>query len=133
MIWAAAIATLLNVFSNRLARVADRVYHLGAVTRNAEDFELVSLTPELTRLHHRSLLLDCAVLLGAVGAGFTCISVVILLLGTLKYASVDEALLGTFVVAVACAIFAIFFFAAEVLMTGKGVRAEATATKRSHN
>lgn len=52
-------------------------------------------------------------------------------LGTLKYASVDEALLWAFVVAVACAILAIFFFAAEVLMTGKGVRAEVAATKRS--
>ena len=92
----------------------------------------MSLTPELTRLRHRSVVLDCAVLLGAVGAGFTCISVVILLLGTLKYASVDEALLWAFVIAVACAILAIFFFAAEVLMTGKGVRAEVAATKRSH-
>lgn len=52
--------------------------------------------------------------------------------GDIEIRSVDEALLWAFVVAVACAILAIFFFAAEVLMTGKGVRAEVAATKRSH-
>lgn len=62
------IATLLNVFSNRLARVADRVYHLSDVMRTAERSELVGLAPELTRLHHRSIVLDCAVLLGTAGA-----------------------------------------------------------------
>src|SRR5262249_24204231 len=123
-------ATLLNVFSSRLARVADRVHHLTGATQNV-DLEPVSLTRELTRLHYRSRVLDWAVVLAALGAGFTCISVIVLLLGTLKYASVDEAVIWTFVFAVVCIISAILFFLAEVLMTSRGVRAEVAATKRS--
>src|SRR5262245_63453065 len=55
------IATLLGVFSNRLARVADRVHQLN------QDKQLESQTSasEITRLHHRSVALDCAVVFGA--------------------------------------------------------------------
>ena len=58
------IATLLGVFSNRLGRVADRVHQLN------QDDQLESQTSasELTRLHHRSVALDCAVVLGALAA-----------------------------------------------------------------
>src|SRR5215510_14043949 len=51
------IATLLGVFSNRLARVADRVDQLN------QDNETESQTSALerSRLHHRPVALDCAV------------------------------------------------------------------------
>src|SRR5262249_41271616 len=71
------IATLLGVFSNRLARVADRRVH-----QLNQDNLLGSLSvSELTRLHHRSVALDCAVVLGALAAAATCSSALTLLLG----------------------------------------------------
>src|SRR5262249_48351743 len=70
------IATLLSVFSNRLARVADRVFQL---TRGNESSVISSSRSELElrRLHHRSVALDFAVGLGAFAAAATCASVII--------------------------------------------------------
>jgi hypothetical protein len=83
------IATLLGVFSNRLARVADRV--------DQQDNQPESQTSasDLTRLHHRSVALDCAVVLGALAAAAhvfigTCSSL------ALKSATIDTFFFATF-------------------------------------
>ena len=69
------IATLLGVFSNRLARVADRVDKMKQDNR----LESQTSASDLTRLHHRSVALDCAVVLGALAAAATCSSALTLL------------------------------------------------------
>src|SRR5713226_6442745 len=66
------IATLLNVFSTRLARVADRVEAVSTAIEDANADQAEALSAQLAHLHRRSLALDVAVVLGAVGGAATC-------------------------------------------------------------
>lgn len=122
------IATLLNVFSTRLARVADLI----AKATDADDGEGVAdLSAMLSHLRRRSLALDVAVVLGAVAGALTCASVLTLFVGALKDATVASVLFTTFGLAVMCTIGAIAAFTAEMLMAGSGMRAEVAAAHRS--
>lgn len=122
------IATLLNVFSTRLARVADLI----AKATDADDGEGVAdLSAMLSHLRRRSLALDVAVVLGAIAGALTCASVLTLFVGALKDATVASVLFTTFGLAVMCTIGAIAAFAAEMLMAGSGMRAEVAAAHRS--
>jgi Protein of unknown function (DUF2721) len=117
------IATLLAVFSNRLARVADRLFQL---TRDNESSVMNSsrFGLELTRLHCRSVALDWAVGLGALAAFFTVVSVLTLLVGTLGNAKIDTFLFWMFGLAAICILGAIASFVFEMMMTTRGVRTE---------
>jgi hypothetical protein len=120
------IATLLNVFSTRLARVSDRV---DQVTKAIEAGDANQIA-RLANLRRRSFALDVAVVLGAIGAAATCASVLTLFVGALRNAAVASFLLATFGLAVICTLGAIGAFAAEMLMTGSGVRAVVAAERR---
>ena len=117
------IATLLNVFSTRLARVADRAEQ---ITKTIEETgtEDRNLIKQLQHLRRRSIALDIAVLLGAVAAAATCASVFTLFVGALRNSTVASVLFTTFGLAIGCTISAIAAFTAEMLMSGSGVRAE---------
>ena len=121
------IATLLGVFSNRLARVADRVLQLN------QDNQLESQTSasDLTRLH-RSVALDCAVVLGALAAAATCSSALTLLFGTLKSATIDTFFFATFSSALLFSLGAIGCFTVEMLMTTVGVRDQLAQKRQTH-
>ena len=122
------IATLLNVFSTRLARVADLI---AKATDGGDVADIVELGVYLSHLRRRSLALDVAVVLGAVAGGLTCASVLTLFVGALKEATVASVLFTTFGLAVICTIGAIGAFTAEMLMAGSGMRAEVAAAHRS--
>src|ERR1051326_6792608 len=66
------IAALLNVFSSRLARVAERVDAIGNALADINAEERSTLAAELIHLRRRSIALDIAIVLGAVGAAATC-------------------------------------------------------------
>src|ERR1700758_2779370 len=121
------IATLLNVFSTRLGRVADRVDQINKAMEEADTDECVGLATQLSHLRRRSLALDAAVLLGALGGAATCASVLTLFVGALRDATVASVLFTTFGLAVMCTIGAIGAFTAEMMMAGSGVRAEVAA------
>jgi hypothetical protein len=125
------IATLLNVFSTRLARVADRVDQINKAMEVADVGENADLALRLIHLRRRSLALDAAVVLGAIGAAATCTSVFTLFVGALRNSTVASVLFTTFGLAIACTIGAIGAFTAEMLMAGSGVRAEVAAGRRS--
>lgn len=125
------IATLLNVFSTRLARVADRADQINKAIEEAAADETADLAKELIHLHRRSIALDLAVLLGAFGAAATCASVFTLFVGALRNSTVASVLFTTFGIAIGCTISAIAAFTAEMLMAGSGVRAEMAARRRS--
>ena len=125
------IATLLNVFSNRLARVADRVDQLTSLIEDADKPKAMSLAAQLARLRRRSVALDVAVVLSALGAAAICASVLTLLIGALQNATVASVLFTTFALAVLCTLGAIAAFAAEMLMTSGGFRAEVAGKRRS--
>lgn len=121
----AGLANLLAVFSTRLGRVADRVDRLGEEIETAEGAHAVRLSRQLTYLVRRSTALDIAVVLGALGGGATCASVLILLVGFLTSTSIARALFVAFALAVAFTICALTAFLIELLMAGRSLRAEA--------
>jgi hypothetical protein len=123
------IATLLNVFSTRLARVADRVEQLSKTLEGADAAAAGVLEAQLRRLRRRSLALDAAVILGAIGGAATCASVLTLFVGALRDATIAAVLFTSFGLAVICTLGAIGAYTAEMLMTGSGVRAEAAANR----
>lgn len=123
------IGALLNVFATRLARVSDRVDQITKEMAAAEPEENALLALQLARLRRRSLALDVAVVLAALGAAATCASVLTLFVGALRDATVASALFAAFAFAVICTIGAIMAYTAEMLMTGFGVRAEVAARR----
>jgi Protein of unknown function (DUF2721) len=118
------IATLLNVFSTRLARVADQVEALMKATETAGPQQLALLSLQLANLHRRSLALDGAVVLGATAGASTCASVLGLFVGETGGLAVAAVLYVTFGLAIACILAAIIAYAAEMMMAGSRVRAE---------
>jgi type IV secretory pathway VirB6-like protein len=121
------IATLMNVFSTRLARVADLI---AKVAENGEKGDPAVVNARLAHLRRRSLALDAAVVLAAFGGAATCISVLTLFVGALKDATVASVLFTTFGLAVLCTIGAIAAFTVEMLLAGSGMRATAAAERR---
>ena len=125
------IATLLNVFSTRLARVADRVEAVTKALDDADPARAKALTEQLASLHRRSLALDFAVVLGAVGGAATCGAVLALFVGHLLKETIAAVLFALFGLAVICALGAIVAFTLEMLMAGTGIRAEVAQGRRS--
>jgi hypothetical protein len=125
------IATLLNVFSTRLARVADRVEAVSKAIEGADSDEAKALSAQLAHLHRRSLALDVAVVLGAIGGAATCGAVLVLFVGALRESTVATYLFLLFGIAVGCALGAIIAFTAEMLMASLGIRNEVAEGQRS--
>ena len=112
------LASLLNVFTTRLGRVADRVDRLN---------ETAGLhRHQLHRLRLRSFILDAAVLLAALSGGLTCAAAVTLFLGALRDAATGAWLFAFFGGALGCAMLSLVAFAAETILSGQQVREEAT-------
>ena len=123
------VATLLNVFSTRLARVADLI----SKAADSDDDGIITgdLGLYLRHLRRRSVVLDVAVVLGAIAGALTCASVLTLFVGALKDATVASVLFTTFGLAVICTIGAIGTFTVEMLMAGSGMRTEIAAAHRA--
>jgi hypothetical protein len=125
------IATLLNVFSTRLARVADRVETVRKAIEGAAAGESNALSAQLVHLHRRSVALDVAVVLGAIGGAATCGAVLVLFVGALRDSTVATVLFSFFGIAVGCAFGAIVAFTAEMLMASIGIRSEVAESQRT--
>lgn len=125
------IATLLNVFSARLARVADRVEQLTKAIEAAGEGEAAFLAAQLPALHRRSVALDAAVVLGAIGGAATCASVLVLFVGAVSDPTIASVSFATFGLALVCTLGAIGAYTLEMLMAGSGVRAEVRANRQA--
>ena len=125
------IATLLNVFATRLARVGDKVESITKALDDADDEQGRVLQSLLKILHRRTIALDVAVILGAVGGAATCAAVLTMFVGALSEAAMGSLLLGFFGVAVICALCAIVAFTVEMLLAGTGIREEVAYHRRS--
>jgi hypothetical protein len=90
------IATLLNVFSTRLARVADQVQAVGKALQDADRAEKQALSDQLARLRRRSVALDIAVVLAGIGGASTCAAVLALFVGALRDVTIGSVLFGLF-------------------------------------
>lgn len=119
------IAALLNVFSTRLARVSDKVDQLAQRLEAADAHEAARLSAQLAFQRRRSVALDVAVVLGAIGGGATCCAALALFVGSLRDATVESALFVIFGLALACTIGALAAFVFEMLLASRGLREEA--------
>lgn len=124
------IATLLNVFSTRLARVADQVDQVMRAADSADATEAAAMSLRLSHLHQRSIALEAAVLLGAAGGALTCATVLALFIGEAGGFAVAAMLFVTFGLAIACTLAAIGAFTVEMMMASRRVRAEVAAGQR---
>src|SRR5580700_1470138 len=124
------IATLLNVFSTRPSRVGDRVEAASKALEDADEDERKILSAQLKDLHRRSIALDAAVVLAAVGGAATCAAVLVMFLGALREATIANVLFGLFGLAVVCALCAIAAFTVEMLLAGTGIRTEVAHRQR---
>jgi hypothetical protein len=125
------IATLLNVFSTRLVRVADQVESVGGALAMADAAESQVLARKLRILYLRSLALDVAVVLGAIGGAATCGSVFTLFVGSLRESTSADVLFGLFGLAVVCALGGVLAFTVEMLLAGVTIRAEVVQSHRA--
>ena len=81
-----------------------------------------SVMRRLAYLKQRSLLLDAAVILGAVSGAFTCVTVLTLFLGILRASETQGILFTMFGLAILCIIGALGAFLFEVLLASRGIR-----------
>lgn len=110
------LATLLNVFSTRHARIADQVEKLSG---KADE------VARLADLRRRSLTLDIAVVIAALGGVATCGAVLTLFVGALRDRAVASILFGLFGTAIVCTLLALSAFAFEMTLASRDVRVEA--------
>jgi hypothetical protein len=124
------VATLLNVFSTRLARVADQVDALSKQLDGASPAEIDVLSSRLLQLHRRSLALDAAVALGATAGALTCLTVLALFVGEAGGLAVPAILFTTFGLALVCTLAAIGAYATEMFMASNRIRATVAAGQK---
>ena len=125
------IATLLNVFSTRLARVADQVEAASRALAMADAAEIRLLERQLRNLYRRSLALDTAVVLAAIGGAATCGSVLTLFVGSLRETQIEQVLFGLFGLAVVSALGGVLAFTVEMMIAGIGIREEVMEGQRA--
>jgi hypothetical protein len=118
-----AVAALLNVFSTRLGRVADRVDQLSANLQGTTATDTEFLSAQLDYLRRRSLVLDVAVVLATIAGVATSGAALVLFVGALREVVVRSMLFVLFGGAVLFTIAALFVFAVEMMMAGRGLRA----------
>ena len=113
----AGLAQLLNVFTTRLGRIADRVYRIAHDPDAGRD--------ELRRLQLRSRILDGAVLLAAASGALTCCAALVMFLGALRNRNAGALLFMAFGGALMCAISALTAFSVETFLSGRTIREKA--------
>ncbi len=111
------VAALLNVFANRLARVADQTYALIADPHPPGDRDR-----RLRLLRMRSHALDAAVVLAALSGVATCCAVLLLFLGAVLGTSGATILFLVFGGAVVCTMGALTAYVVEMLIAAQGLR-----------
>ena len=116
------IGTLINVFSTRLARVADQVDRISETVAKASADEKLLMSHRLDRLRSRSRALDMAVILASLGGAATCGAVLTLFYGALREGVAASALYGLFGFAILCTIAALGAFTTEMLMASRFLR-----------
>ncbi len=117
------IGTLINVFSARLARVADQVDRIAEAVEQAGDSRKATQQVQLGYLRIRSVALDIAVILGTVGGAATCGAVLMLFVGAMRDAGIAWALYFLFGLAILCTIGALTAFLFEMLLASRFIRA----------
>jgi hypothetical protein len=110
------VATLLAVFSARLARVADKVDAL------VQQSKTIARDRALQSLRLRSHSLDVVVVLAAPAGAFTGATVLVLFLGEVRGSGAGQLLFLAFGSAIVLTIASLAAFVLEMLLAARGVR-----------
>lgn len=111
------VGALLNVFANRLGRVADQADALAI-----RPYGEAGREQRLRRLTRRSQALDFAVVLAALAGGLTCATVLVLFLGVLLGTAAAGLLFALFGGALLLTMGSITAFVVEMMLAARGVR-----------
>jgi len=127
------IASLLTVFSNRLARVADKLDRLTDLAADTGAKNCAEISRQMAFLRKRSRALDVAVILGALAGANTCGATFALFVGVLRDASTSSILFFLLGVAIVCTLGALAAYLFEMLLASRGLRAEARQQEKVLN
>ena len=117
------IGTLLNVFNTRLARVSDHSEHAADLLAASPDCaDAALLRRQLRRLRQRTVALDLAIALSALGGAATCSAVFALFIGALHSTTTSRLLLALFGLALVFTVTALAAFVADTLLAWHGLR-----------
>ena len=119
-----AVATLLNVFTTRLARISDQVKAVVQASK-PDDLLRTETIVRLSFLRRRTLTLDAAVILAALSGASTCGTVLTLFFGALRDRTTVSLLLFLYGAGILCTLLSLGAFLAEVLLASRGIRATA--------
>ena len=119
-----AIASLLGVFTARLARISDQVKALAQLSPVGDARRDETMMRRLAFLRRRTRALDLAVILGAFAGSCTCGTVLALFLGLIRAKATASILLLLFGAAILCTIGALSAFLTEVLLASRGIRVD---------
>ncbi len=126
------IGTLLNVFNTRLSRVSDHTEHAADLLSSEEDVaKQVRLGRHLDRLQRRRLVLDAAVVLGAVGGSATCGAAFVLFLGGMRDTAVATWLSVLFGVALGCTVGSLMAFLVDSVLAWHGIHRDGPLPHRN--
>ena len=117
--------TLLNLFNTRLARVSDHLEHITEAAADEDDDQRrATMHRHLVRLHRRTLMLDAAMVLGAVGGAATCGAALALFLGSVRNGAASAWLVVLFGIALLCTMGALAVFIGDSMLAWHGLRLE---------
>ena len=120
------IATLLNVLSTRLARVADRVDSVAERLERAGPREARQIEHRLHYLRRRSFVLDAAVIMAALAGMTTLLAAALLFVDGLRHSG-GAALFVAFGLALLLTIGALGAFLYEMMLASIGIRRDASS------
>jgi len=116
-----AIAGFLNVFTGRLARVADRVNALVRARHDGQKLPPQGLSADVASLRRRTLALQGAVLFCGAAGAFTCAATLTIFLGSLGAELTSVLLFLEFGVALLSLLASLGFFVAEMLIATRAM------------
>jgi hypothetical protein len=119
------IASLLSVLSTRLGRVADRVDLISERLLTATPVERRRMQNMLISLRRRTLILDVAVILGALAGGATCVSALLLFVNSLRERTAADGLFLAFGLAIVLTACALACFVVEMMLSSWSIRLKA--------
>ncbi|XYD11884.1 DUF2721 domain-containing protein (plasmid) [Methylobacterium sp. NMS12] len=120
----AGLAQMLNVFSARLARIADKVNATAKELNQANAAEAHHLSHQLSYLRRRSYVLDTAVVCVCLSASLILGSILTLFVGALRDAAAATVLFACFGAGLIFTVGGLIAFLTEILMAGRGIRVE---------
>ena len=118
------IGTLLGVFNTRLARVSDHAEHATTLLKDCADAEEAVLRAHLRRLRRRTMALDVAIALAALGGAATCGAAFVLFVGVLRDSATSAVLFALFGASLGCTVGALAAFIGDSLLAWHGLQRE---------